>query len=344
MKALIPYIFSLCILNVSLLAHYKNCNSRAEFFKKIIQEKQFQTIYDLIKDESYRTQRECYLRGNCAEHPMDEFVNAMRSHAIDIKSLGERTLAEQEKQSYLEFARTNKIDIQQLNQAKERADKRIAQVKKEQQKEERRLLFDTVAQENISEEMLSHLKNLYRLNDLAGNLTFFVEKMQRDAYVAISTEDKSLHVSLSFFLLRPTIQSGILAHEFTHLRFLDPLFELFLGEELNRSTQEIKHSCVTRFHEYRADQLHAFKDSETALFMKSFLYAHMRQTAFWEKLTTHPHNINRYNALKIIVQLHKTLVRCKKRIPHPRYTQEKYEKYVVGYEKAWDKWCEQQKK
>lgn len=46
-------------------------NARCKFIEKTIHNKQFETIYDLIKDEKYQEQRSCYLRGNCEKHPMD---------------------------------------------------------------------------------------------------------------------------------------------------------------------------------------------------------------------------------------------------------------------------------
>lgn len=66
-------------------------------------------------------------------------------------------------------------------------------------------------------------------------------------------------------------------------------------------------------------------------------------TCKFSECHTHPGLLDRYEAVKAIRQLHEAVDRKAEGKLHPKYTQQSYEKYVVGYEKAWDRWCEKEK-
>ncbi len=347
MNNLITILFSTCLLNIPLLTHYveyKNINSRIEFFKKNVQEKQFSTLYNLIKDKKYRAQKECFLRGNCPEHPMDEFINTMRAHAIDMKTFGEKVLKEQEKKSYCVFAKINNFQQQEIKNAKQKADARVNESKKRSLNLKPTIIVDAAARTYLIDGHLDRIRNLYKKHNLSFSLTVIVSELPYRAAVSISADRTMLKLAPSFFQLSTDMQEAILNHEFTHLNFFDPLFVLYFSQETNCSQEKIKNSSINHFFEFRADQLTAFADLYAAESMKKYLILLTQQIPSYKMPTTHPNNIDRYNDLKVIVQLHKTYARSRKKLHHPRYTQEKYEKYVVGYEKAWDKWCDQQQK
>ncbi|HEX2978025.1 MAG TPA: hypothetical protein VHO47_02815 [Candidatus Babeliales bacterium] len=334
--------------------------ARQEFIKKTVSNKEFNTIYDLVKDKNYREQKACFLRGNCSTHPMDTLAREMEKNSISIKEIVKdihkkqgREAFVQSKQKWLDSTKEEwrpKFEgwIQEFESL---VGPRIEMLDEQESLLKRKLIFDDSVKEILHPEIKLYIKQLVDEHKLPGTIFFTapVYDCYADPGLAATYEHpnvigfKALVVGEMFFNSPLLNQKATIEHEINHLVHRDGVFTDTLSKVTGMRGKEIGRAPISHFKEYRSDQEPAAKNLKTAQIMENDWKFLAEEKPYNTMPSTHPHSLDRYKAVKTIRQLHEAQHRAKDGKSYPRFTPEQYEKYVVGYEKAWDNHCSQLK-
>jgi hypothetical protein len=284
--------------------------------------KEFENIHDLIKDEEYRAQRAAYRSGNCSEHPMDVFVKQLIKYDISLQQLGSLLFNIQETKCIAPFLDESECTLKNIQQLQNRMHSKILFLKEIAQSETKQIIIDDTAKELITKEIHAHIQDIYSKIYIDGKLVVYVTELDESRAAASNKYGNptvnQLFLDPNFFDETAEIQHAILLHELAHLFYFHSFSEIVLSNLTGHSCDSIRNSDFGRYQEYVADQLPAFVNLENAKFVKRGRKQMKNDFYYYEELTTHPHNIDRYNAVKTIVQLHKTFARLAFGIPHPR--------------------------
>lgn len=330
--------------------------------------RKLETFKDVIKDKNYYDQRACFIRGNC-DHPMDTLAHSLNNSQLTVKKFVKMFYEEQYKGHTEQIKKKFELDDAYWT---EKVEKRIIKMEDEMKEEpigkvQYKQLID---EENLDPQLKQHIEKLHNEFRLKGDLTVsYWEFSNSPASIAETrygrTAEKILFLGREFFNVSLEDQEAIIDHEFGHGK--------------NRLNFEYKKKALDLINfgssldyqicEYVADQYPASRNLRSAKLLENYflnvakeIYADHRcsgsnkyqfrdvrvaKQSLGDKLPldecyTHPCSLKRYDSIKTIRQLHEAVDRKAQNQHHPKYTQKSYEKYVVGYEKAWDRWCRQQ--
>ncbi len=316
---------------ISLLIFFNNnavnlpWHNLAQFSDEVVLSKDFETVYDFIKDDTYRVQREEYRNGQSNEHPMDTLVKKMIRYNIDLKTFMLLVFCFMQAKIDTAYQSEFEWSDEYLQKIKQATQKKVLKIRRVAEAAPRKITFDASVENYFSKEFFDIIKEIYEMLNMCGTLIVYVGLDPSHRISSNSPEElvtQELFLDPAFFELDSDIQKGILIHELCHIMsyhyFADRISYDVMGvnfEEIQSSTLSIK---TDHLFEYCADQACAMLNPEYAELLKKSLQYIDEESPCKDQFKNRPSYTDRYNAVKTIAQLHKTFERLERGISHPR--------------------------
>lgn len=296
----------------------------AQFSDEVLLSKDFETVYDFIKDDAYREQREQYRNGLSNEHPMDTFVKKMIQYNIDLKTFMLLVFCFMQAKIDASYQNEFQWSDEYLQKLKQATQKKVLNLRRLAESAPRKITFDTSVENYFSKEFFDTITEIYEILNMCGKLIVYVGLHPSHRISSNSPEElvtQELFLDPTFFELDSDIQKGILIHELCHIMAYNYL-EKYFWDNIDISIEQIKSSQSRKLSEilceYIADQGPAMLNLEYAELIKQSLEYIAEESPCKDQFKNKPHYIDRYNAVKTIAQLHKTFERLERGITHPR--------------------------